>query len=476
MSLFQLENDAYRRCSVQVFLGKSIQACTDLNWNFVSCTQDSVVYQSVINEDETVFISIFKDDSGHWLLIESEENENPAVADDWTSQFEAAFLACDGDDTLYEELYLKITEIYKKSKRRLRELSRRELQNLAMASFKNGYFFTPILLLLNSLIFVITLFTGFGFFDTEAAEAIAAGGNFGAFTLDGQPWRLLTYQFLHGGGLVHIFYNMVTLYYLGEFLEKRMGSWFFIGLYLITGCFAGLFSLLGDSMTVSTGASGAIFGLAGAGMAIIVLEKIITGKVIVPIWLAVLMLGMMMLEGLREGVDNWAHTGGLFSGFFFGTLYSLNELKLKCRKGKPVILLFASVLLLLSFSRMPLTGVNYYKLQQRFYEKVVKAYYYQQQMDTSNLKSRLKSIHDVGIKNWEKSLQISDSMFRLSWKWGLSSQQKQQSKRYFRLANSGLYSSGLYYRAWQEQTDRLNDSLILSYKNVDSLYNELFGP
>jgi len=56
-------------------------------------------------------------------------------------------------------------------------------------------------------------------------------------------WQLITYQFLHGS-LLHIFFNMFSLYMIGRFVERQIGSIPFLKLYLIGGIFAGMINVL----------------------------------------------------------------------------------------------------------------------------------------------------------------------------------------------------------------------------------------
>src|SRR4029077_862991 len=89
------------------------------------------------------------------------------------------------------------------------------------------------------------------------------GANFGPYPLSGQWWRLLTYMFLHGGAM-HIFFNMWCLWDLGRLCESLYGRWTFAATYLITGVAGGLASVAWNAGVLSAGASGPIFGLAGA--------------------------------------------------------------------------------------------------------------------------------------------------------------------------------------------------------------------
>lgn len=86
-----------------------------------------------------------------------------------------------------------------------------------------------------------------------------------------QPWTLITNMFLHEPGLTHVLFNMLTLWCVGPLLEKLLGHWRFLGMYLLCGLGgdAGLLiwsHFYGGSswLTGAYGASGALFGLFAA--------------------------------------------------------------------------------------------------------------------------------------------------------------------------------------------------------------------
>ena len=74
-----------------------------------------------------------------------------------------------------------------------------------------------------------------------------------------RPWSPVTYMFLHGGTM-HLFFNMIVLFFFGPRLEQRLGEKHFIGLYFASGLMAALFSVLTPYSWV-VGASGAIYGV-----------------------------------------------------------------------------------------------------------------------------------------------------------------------------------------------------------------------
>lgn len=84
-----------------------------------------------------------------------------------------------------------------------------------------------------------------------------------------QPWRIITYQFLHGG-IFHLFFNMLVLFFFGPLIERLWGSKKFLIFYLTCGAMGGiLYPILAITHVLSAepmvGASGAIYGMLAAG-------------------------------------------------------------------------------------------------------------------------------------------------------------------------------------------------------------------
>jgi membrane associated rhomboid family serine protease/Flp pilus assembly protein TadD len=148
------------------------------------------------------------------------------------------------------------------------------------------------------------------------------GANYGPDTLSGQWWRLVTYMFLHGG-LLHIAFNMWCLWDLGALAESLYGRWTFGAIYLITGIGGGLASIAWNPSVLSVGASGAIFGLAGALIASFYLGEFSLPKVAIGGTLRSLLIFAgfnLFFGGVVGGIDNACHIGGLVSGLILGAL------------------------------------------------------------------------------------------------------------------------------------------------------------
>ena len=138
----------------------------------------------------------------------------------------------------------------------------------------------------------------------------------------GEYYRLFTCMFLHFG-IEHLFNNMLVLIFLGDTLERTIGKWKYLVLYLVGGMGSSvvsyLFELRSGDYAASAGASGAIFAVVGALIYIVIVNKgrleDITGRRLL------LMAGLTIFQGFTSiGVDNAAHIGGLVCGFILGVI------------------------------------------------------------------------------------------------------------------------------------------------------------
>jgi membrane associated rhomboid family serine protease len=155
----------------------------------------------------------------------------------------------------------------------------RVTQGARRASFEGvGAKVTRVLIGLNVAVYVAQLATGGGVNGTgseiyEKGVLIAGravDSNFNVIGVgEGDWWRLLTSVFLHYGPF-HLILNMLALYWFGSLLEQRIGSGRFLLLYLVSGLAGSAGALLAAPTTPTVGASGAIFGVLGAGL---VLER-----------------------------------------------------------------------------------------------------------------------------------------------------------------------------------------------------------
>jgi rhomboid protease GluP len=182
---------------------------------------------------------------------------------------------------------------------------------------------TTVILGINLAVFVGMMF--FGVAPGRGREdLIRWGANYGPLTLQGQWWRLFTSMFVHVG-IFHLVVNMWCLWNLGRLAEWQLGRVTFVLIYLGAGLGGGLASLMWHPNIVSAGASGALFGLAGALISAFRLGGIsVPGQELkryigglVPFCIYNLFLGAVI-----PFIDNAAHIGGLVAGLIFGGFLS----------------------------------------------------------------------------------------------------------------------------------------------------------
>jgi membrane associated rhomboid family serine protease/Flp pilus assembly protein TadD len=181
---------------------------------------------------------------------------------------------------------------------------------------------TQVFLIANVMVFIAMVLASGPSLDFNGEVMVHFGANFGPLTLSGQWWRLLTYMFLHGG-LMHIAFNMWCLWDLGALCESLYGRWTFAAIYFATGIAGGLASVGWNPGVLTVGASGAIFGLAGALISSFYLgEFSVPREAIQGILRSLLFfVGFNVLFGtFVPGIDNACHAGGLVSGLIAGAL------------------------------------------------------------------------------------------------------------------------------------------------------------
>jgi rhomboid protease GluP len=179
---------------------------------------------------------------------------------------------------------------------------------------------TPVLVAANVASFCLMAALGAGFIEVNPLILTELGSNFGAATLSGQWWRLLTSMFIHFG-LLHLLLNMWVLWDIGRLVERLHGSARFLLIYIASGLAGGMFSTFWDPSRNSAGASGAIFGVLGAFLAVL-FWRCNTIPLVVKLSYRlgiIAFLGFNLLAGaFSGGVDNAAHVGGLLAGLVLG--------------------------------------------------------------------------------------------------------------------------------------------------------------
>jgi rhomboid protease GluP len=183
----------------------------------------------------------------------------------------------------------------------------------------------------------------------QPPDVLDKGALMPALVAQGRAWLLFTSMFLHAG-FVHLALNMLSLYFLGSFVEVAFGRGRFLALYLTSGLAGGLAYLyFGDFDGTVVGASGAIFGLLGGVLGYSLRRGTFS-------WQNPLIRQLLILTALNlyvgfsvSNISNTAHIGGLLGGLAFGWLVAPTVYSQKtARAATPTIVVLGAEVVLLA--------------------------------------------------------------------------------------------------------------------------------
>lgn len=269
---------------------------------------------------------------------------------------------------------------------------------------------TSFLIFANIAVFIITIALDNRGLESLSRNSFLAnwGANFSVFTLSGEYWRLFTSMFLHVNA-IHITLNMLALWSLGEILERKLGTQYFIAVYMLAGLAGSLLSAIShsDILYLSCGASGAIMGLFGVAVVYSIKHPGEDGFTLKRLGLNVaLIFGL----GTMANVDNMAHLGGLITGLLM-TLWLLlpNLSSLAKRSGSILASLLVIGVIGIGYAKVydgeMRISIEAAKLDRVIGQLGFKGPYYA----NSYMAGVNRSIYDVIIENsQDKTIELSD--------------------------------------------------------------------
>jgi len=212
---------------------------------------------------------------------------------------------------------------------------------------------TTTLVGMNVAVFVTMVLTGVSPTQPTVPQLLKWGANWGPLSLGAEPWRMLASNYVHVG-IIHIALNMWCLWSLGFLAERVFDPWTYVLIYTSCGLAGSLASLWWHPLIPGAGASGAIFGLAGALIAALYLGHLPISRQAIQGTLKSLLTfaGYNLFFGaVARGIDNSAHIGGLVAGLTLGAVLARHltappEIREGWRRG---VFVAAAVVLLLIF-------------------------------------------------------------------------------------------------------------------------------
>lgn len=331
---------------------------------------------------------------------------------------------------------------------------------------RKDYFVTPILININILVYVAMVISGVHPLTPTGQAIVDWGGNFRPYTMDGQPWRLLTCMFVHIG-IIHLFVNMYSLFALGQMLERFIGKWRFLGLYLLSGLCGSAVSLWWYAATPSAGASGAIFGIFGVFVAIVttkLIEPNARKQLLRSIGTTILISGAI---SLWASVDTSAHLGGFLSGalggyLIFFDLKAFYQRRIVQYKGLIIALVLMAGVIVLFWKMVP-APVDITGLQDRYGREESRSLdYIDQQLDSA---TSLEEIEKNILHPWEHNQAIVDSLIGI----GIAAENKKALDRLQIYTAMRLKGAREIYRSKKENRKDLFDSARASMHAADNI-------
>ncbi len=171
-------------------------------------------------------------------------------------------------------------------------------------------------------LFVIQLLTGVDANSPSSQNLLDWGANALPYTMNDEPWRLLSSGFLHIG-LMHLLFNSFAMYFFGQIAEPMFGSTKFLALFLLAVVGG---NVLNNQVTwqvlidgsgqpgLSAGASGGIMGI-GAALLIAALFKMSVNGMVLNLKSLVIIMAINLVYGFAvPGIDNAGHIGGAITG------------------------------------------------------------------------------------------------------------------------------------------------------------------
>ena len=180
-------------------------------------------------------------------------------------------------------------------------------------------------------LFVMQILTGVDANNPSTESLLNWGANALPYTMQEQPWRLVSSAFLHIG-LMHLLFNGFAMYFFGQIAEPMFGSAKFLALFLLAAIGGNLLNsyvtwqdiIAGTGQPgLSAGASGGIMGI-GAALLIAALFKISVNGMMLNLKSLVFIMGINLVYGFAvPGIDNAGHIGGAITGLVIALAFAI---------------------------------------------------------------------------------------------------------------------------------------------------------
>ncbi|MCB0735703.1 MAG: rhomboid family intramembrane serine protease [Bacteroidetes bacterium] len=366
------------------------------------------------------------DISASEFMVGSVENDElrytcTVSVDNGIATFTVSEESYDIDDPLITEMETFLSELEDAGLEKTYDEVMEEHQNSLTPDNSPSFDFNPLkthvvtstIIVLNIIVFILMVVNGVHIMEPSADDLVSWGANYGPLVVEGDYWRLLTCCFVHIG-IVHLLFNMYALFYIGLILEEIIGSARFAVAYLVTGIGASAVSFAMHNNLVSAGASGAIFGMYGLFLALLLFKSLSTQMVKAFLTSILVFVGYNLVYGLKDGVDNAAHIGGLVTGFVLGLAWIGRSYE--AFRGKPRAALFSAIAVVILASSFIVVSNGEAEVDEfavaveEFAELETDAMYLYHMTDQVREDSLKTFIESTGIPKWVEAKKVLESV------------------------------------------------------------------
>ncbi len=228
-------------------------------------------------------------------------------------------------------------------------------------------------------------------------------------------------------------------------------------------------------MTISAGASGAIFGMYGVFLALLttnLLEESDKKGLLISI---AVFIGYNLLNGLKEGIDNAAHMGGLVSGLVIGYAFVPSLKKVESVNIKRLTIGILSVIVMATsltvYKNTPNDIGNYDKQMQKFASMEAKALEIYNLPENTTKEKLLSAIKDGGLYYWNENLKLVESFNKLD----LPTEIRARNHKLREYCELRIKSYTLIYKAIEKDTDIYENEIKDYDQKLEQLINDLSG-
>jgi len=460
--------DAVAEIAYQAALnaGFSVQYVTDPH---------SILFGMEIPNHPTIDLSIYTDRPNEIEALVWHEGKAPynhaineRYAHEFETQLRASLANVDDEDELGSRWIQRLQEEFDFVQKKDKWVKK----NLGLSGLWQGMLrgeagsITFLLIALNILVYLLFVIGGAGFFTLDHEALLSFGGNYTAAIQQGEWWRLLSACFLHGG-IIHLLLNMYGLFIGGIMVELALGRWKFLSAYLVAGIAGSAASYYFHDEVLSVGASGAVFGVFGMALGMLSVPDGKTKERLKMLGNLAFYVIISLAYGMKEGIDNWAHGGGLVAGYLIGFGFALGRKMIPESPafrylvyGVSALVLFGSSYLVYAKPHTLRLYIEHINHADEWYQKALRNYPEPSaDLDTARLR-------DSGILAWDQAIYWLEQARNLD---GLDSGRLYLSQRFIDAARQRRLAYQYIYRAVSEDSNLYFDSIRIANQMADSL-------